>query len=80
MSDKIEVCAFCKSLNDVKARLEYYEDKQNTDRNVSYEFKTALLVETSCDGVVDGRISYSPRALNFCPDCGRKIAKEEICW
>lgn len=69
MPENKNECSFCSLLKDVKARF--------TNDCDSSECKVALVVEDSCDGNVCRRISYNPRALNFCPVCARKIEKDE---
>ena len=81
MSEHVEICSFCELLKDVKSRSEIYA---NTHANINgaptFGCKAALVVEDYSRSEFGGRTSYNPRPLNFCPMCGRELAKEEIEW
>lgn len=81
MLKNIKNCSFCELLNDVRNTSEYYAKKTPAIKDdYTSECKIALVVEDSWRGEREGQISYNPRPLNFCPVCGRTIAKEEINW
>lgn len=75
MSENIKTCSFCELLKDVRARL-FCTGEVNT----TFECKAALVVEDSRRSEFGGKINYNPRQLNFCPECGRKLEKNELCW
>ena len=80
MTENMNECSFCELLRDVKERADRYASAYPSKGNEHSECKVALTIEDFCDSNLSRRISYNPRALNFCPVCARKIDKEEICW
>jgi hypothetical protein len=81
MSENIKTCSFCELLKDVKERAAVYAARQpRINEDHTTECKATLIVENSCNGELGGRTSYNPRELNFCPSCGRKLEKDELCW
>ena len=81
MLENTEKCSFCELLKDVQKKSKHYASVERVPgEDRSYECKAALVLENCLNGDCMSKTSYNPRKLNFCPMCGREIAKEEICW
>ena len=80
--EKTNGCSFCELLNDVKGRFDYDATKDcvGNEEISTFKCKATLVVEDYRKAEFGCKISYNPRKLNFCPECGRVINKTEIYW
>lgn len=78
-------CSTCALLRKLKDDGEYYASQRPDKKYQSVTIcKSVVVMEDyyNVDGQMEfgGRVSYNPRPLNFCSECGRKIDEEELTW
>jgi|GEM_PF-1027810 len=78
MSDTdIKSCPFCKWLNEMKNRDEYYiNNKDGRTGQTECKYGIALVHDTYYNGWHCGHSTYDTEPLNYCPVCGIKIKEE----
>lgn len=82
MLENTETCSFCELLKDVRDRFDYDATSASIGNEEASMFKckATLVVEDYRKADFGCKISYNPRKLNFCPECGRRMRKSELCW
>lgn len=78
------MCETCDRIRQLKEQGEYYKNARQSKYKTVSVCKFSLVVEDYYDieGELEygGRASYSPSNISFCPECGRKLEKNELVW
>lgn len=75
---KHKICRTCKEIEEINFYNKFKEDSQGE----LVEILKAQLVTNLYDmrGQQRGHMGYRARALNFCPECGKKIDPSKKKW
>ena len=83
--EKTQKCAMCDMLRKIKDDCEYFASQRPDKKgSVVTVCKVSIVqedyIKNGAELIYTGRIAHTPRPINFCTECGRKINKEELIW